>query len=187
MNLENAFLELNKLYESTELNESTWLDRDTIIDNIKSSGKQYNFEKYSDEQLYRIWQRIQNSETTYSHLEVAPERAYDYCDRCDCRKTDGGNCPVCDDGAEDINVAWESLLKESKELSTEHAVNSVVDQVKSVYEAGLFSRLPVGRKNAFTIEITGPDKERLTGYFKKQLEFNYDMARFALTARLRQN
>lgn len=60
------------------------------------------------------------------------------------------------------------------EISTESAVISVVDQVKILYEAGLFTKLPVGRENAFTLDIYGPDKERLVGYFKKKPEFNYE-------------
>lgn len=70
---------------------------------------------------------------------------------------------------------WEGLITESKELSTNHAVVSVVDQVKAVYEAGLFDKLPVGRDKALTLDIFGPDKERLAGYFKKQKEFNYEL------------
>ena len=70
---------------------------------------------------------------------------------------------------------WEKYLTESKELSTDHAIISVVDQVKAVYEAGLFDKLPVGRDRALTLDIFGPDKDRLAGYFKKQPEFNYEM------------
>ena len=70
---------------------------------------------------------------------------------------------------------WEKYLTESKELSTDHAIISVVDQVKAVYEAGLFDKLPVGRDRALTLDIFGPDKYRLAGYFNKQPEFNYEM------------
>lgn len=70
---------------------------------------------------------------------------------------------------------WEKYLTESKELSTDHAIISVVDQVKAIYEAGLFDKLPVGRDRALTLDIFGPDKDRLAGYFKKQPEFNYEM------------
>ena len=50
MNLLGAFLELDKLYES-----ANWSDRDSLIKDIKASGKNYNFDKYSDAQLYRMW------------------------------------------------------------------------------------------------------------------------------------
>lgn len=68
-----------------------------------------------------------------------------------------------------------SKLIESADLSTDQAVMSTVDQIKMAYEAGLFDKLPIGRKNAATTSIYGPDKERLVGYFKKQPEFNYEM------------
>lgn len=70
--------------------------------------------------------------------------------------------------------AYNKLI-ESAELSTDQAVMSTVDQIKMAYEAGLFDKLPIGRKNAATTSIYGPDKERLVGYFKKQPEFNYEM------------
>lgn len=70
---------------------------------------------------------------------------------------------------------WEKYLTESKELSTDHAMISVVDQVKAVYEAGLFDRLPVGRDRALMLDISGPDKDRLAGYFNKQKEFNHEI------------
>lgn len=69
----------------------------------------------------------------------------------------------------------EAIDIKGTELSTQHAVIPVVDQIKMIYEAGFFSKLPVGRENAFTVDIYGPDKDRLVGYFKKQPEFNYEM------------
>lgn len=67
------------------------------------------------------------------------------------------------------------LLNESTELSTEHAFDSIVDAIKRFYEVGGFEKLPVGRKDAFMVDISGPDKERLAAYFEKQPEFNYEM------------
>ena len=66
-------------------------------------------------------------------------------------------------------------LNEDNELSNEQSIESVVDAIKAFYENGGFKKLPVGRKNAFTVDIYGPDKERLVGYFKKQNEFNYEI------------
>lgn len=74
-----------------------------------------------------------------------------------------------------IDIDLTTMLKESAELSTEFESMSVVDKVKAVYEAGLFTQLPIGRKDAFTFDICGPDKERIASYFMKQPEFNYEI------------
>lgn len=75
-----------------------------------------------------------------------------------------------------VDVLDESKsINEENELSTEHAKESIVDAIKRVYECGGFDKLPVGREDAVTIDIAGPDKDRLVGYFEKQPEFKYDM------------
>lgn len=66
-------------------------------------------------------------------------------------------------------------LKEDSELSTDHAVVSIVDEIKRIYELGGFEKLPVGRENALTKEISGPDKERIAAYFEKQPEFKMEI------------
>lgn len=201
MGLLSIFSELDQLYESTELTESTsWIDRDILIKDLKAAGKHYDFNNYTDKQLFRIWERVCNEDNFDVALEdAAPEISH--CDSCGRRLTDGGFCPACDDGYEDLEelkensvcvcsgeestkasrtatkVAWKRLLREAAELSTTHAVTSVVDQIKSIYEAGLFEKLPVGRENALTISIYGPDKERIAGYFEKRPEFNYELNR----------
>lgn len=339
-------MELDSLTEA-------YMDRTELISELKAMGKRYDFDKYSDKQLYRIWERACSEPTPEKSkiVPTKPEITHDKCAACGSTLTDGGFCPVCDDGAEDyeeslksrkprskksskikealyicdnchleielpeeefdgccprchdhtgsfgpceesLNEAipsnwvnykgawiypvntgfeanldglhyiadteeelkailddaikngftkdkklaqyldkpsrishraiWEDLdlfenwaddrieellskprntwteddwmdyqyclnanaerdyydaLDESAgtSISTQHAVISVVDQVKAIYEAGFFSKLPVGRENAFTIDIYGPDKERLVGYFKKQPEFNYEL------------
>lgn len=66
-------------------------------------------------------------------------------------------------------------LNEDNELSTEHSIESMAEQIKKFYELGGFEKLPVGRENAVTKDINGPDKNRLAGYFKRQPEFNYEI------------
>lgn len=96
MNMFRAFMELDEAYN----------ERQSLIDKIKKSGKNYNFDKYTDAQLYRIAQRLQQPRITTK--EPAHEldldfdtRALEYCE-CGIRLTDFGACPVCDLGEEDL-------------------------------------------------------------------------------------
>lgn len=175
MSLLFTFLELDKLYESASTREN--YDRQALISKLKELGKWYNFDKYSDEQLYQIALKAEAKKKDQADLRgyYSSKTEKPTCDECGCPLTDGGFCPSCDDGADLGNELWESLVSEANELSTEHAVVSIVDKIKAVYEAGLFRKLPIGRNNAFTVEIEGVDKERLTSYFKKQPEFAYEM------------
>lgn len=95
-----VFMELDEAYN----------DRQFYIDEIKKAGKNYNFNKYTDAQLYRMWQRLQKPAKIAKEpehdldLDFEPERELDYCD-CGIRLTDFGQCPVCDLGEEDL-VEW---------------------------------------------------------------------------------
>ena len=102
MNLFRAFIELDEAYSN----------RQNMIDDIKKSGKNYNFAKYSDAQLYRIWQRIGHRPPANKPIaKKEPEHELDldfesnfdrYCD-CGARLSDGGFCPICHDGEEDLD------------------------------------------------------------------------------------
>lgn len=103
MNMFRTFMELDKINESSR--------RQELIKNLKSIGRNYKFDKYTDDQLYHIWQK--ESEKARKKVTVnipAKPRTILYCDECGTRLTDGGFCPVCDDGAEDLN---ESRLQTS--------------------------------------------------------------------------
>ena len=88
-----------------------YLSRDEIISKLKALGRQYYFNKYTDEQLYRILEKEEKkaqdkleadqaqSELIKQHLE---KEAKPVCDECGCALTDGGYCPVCDNGEEDL-------------------------------------------------------------------------------------
>ena len=102
MSLLLTLMELDKLYESNQ-----WLDRKTLINNIKDSGNwSYRFEKYSDKQLYRMWERIQKENEKiaamqeYNNLRSASIQK-PTCEECGANLTDSGGCPMCDDGEED--------------------------------------------------------------------------------------
>lgn len=98
MNMFRAFMELDKLHEAVD-------DRNTLIANLRAIGRNYNFDKYSTAQLFRIWQK--ESEKHDLELEIQSDSAEDliFCDECGLRLTDGGYCPSCDDGAEDLDEA----------------------------------------------------------------------------------
>ena len=104
MSLLLTFMELDKLYESAER-----LNRGQLIKNIKDLGKNYNFDKYSDEQLYRMWQRLQNdldkTATMQEYTNELKTSNANTCQECSMKLTDGGMCPKCDDGEEDLAEA----------------------------------------------------------------------------------
>jgi hypothetical protein len=102
MNMFRAFIALDALHEAYD-------DRQILIDRIKALGKHYYFDKYSNQQLFNIWEK----ESAKKARQDAEESAFrDYynskvekpaCSYCGRRLTDGGYCPVCDDGAEDFD------------------------------------------------------------------------------------
>ena len=99
MNLFRVFMELDEAYN----------DRQFYINELKKSGKNYNFNKYTDAQLYRMHQRLQNNvskpkkESEHEfNLDFELEREIAYCD-CGQRLTDFGMCPKCDLGEEDLD------------------------------------------------------------------------------------
>lgn len=98
MNMFRAFMELDEAYN----------ERQSLIDTIKKSGKNYNFDKYTDAQLYRMVQRLQQPVVATKEpkheldLNFEPEREHDCCDFCGMRLTDLGQCPACDLGEEDL-------------------------------------------------------------------------------------
>lgn len=192
MSLLMTFLELDKINESYD----AFGDRNELIAKIKATGRKYDFSKYSNEQLYRICQRLEAETSSQSSSAVTKSsvvRNYQECPDCGATLTDGGFCPHCDDGYDIdyteslVEGSFRDLFKRkpkyepvddipmSTDISTEHAIIATADQIKAIYEAGLLDRVPVGRENAVTASIYGIDKQRLAGYFKRQPEFEYEM------------
>ena len=87
-----AFMELDKLHEA-------YYDRQILINNLKSIGKNYRFDRYTDEQLYQIWKK-ESAKISSTKIPTNHRMAL-YCDRCGTQLADGGFCPICDDGEED--------------------------------------------------------------------------------------
>jgi hypothetical protein len=106
MSLLLTFMELDKLYEST-------MSRQNLIDHIKASGRNYNFNTKSTEQLLRMWERIQKEDSNKVNIndpELVSGITHDICAECGALLTDGGLCPICDDGEEDYYTK-ESLIE----------------------------------------------------------------------------
>lgn len=114
MNLTEALNALAALYnDDRQMHEdSVFNDRHNIIANIKNTGRNYNFDKWSDAQLYRMWQRIQKEEhdkkIARKILDDAEKaRNIKYCSECGTQLSDCGTCPRCDS-----YYGWEEDLTE---------------------------------------------------------------------------
>jgi len=106
MNMFRTFMELDALHEAKTLNEAT---RPELISKLRAAGKNYNFNKFTDAQLYKMCQKLDTPKkkaTEPKHdldLDFEPVEGFDCCDFCGMRLTDMGQCPVCDLGEEDLN------------------------------------------------------------------------------------
>lgn len=75
--------------------------------------------------------------------------------------------------ANEYNDKSTGLTEAAPQLEQPTNSTSIVDMIKMGYEHGLFDRLKnVGRENAYTVDISGLDKDRIIGYFDKRKEFN---------------
>lgn len=96
MNMFRAFLELDKLNEG--------FNRQELIDMLKALGKNYKFDKYSSEQLYRMWQRAEMEKADDDFLKdyyKSKKLEKPTCNKCGIRLADNGRCPVCSGSEED--------------------------------------------------------------------------------------
>ena len=94
MNMFRAFMELDEAFS----------DRQAMIDDIKRAGKSYKFDRFTDAQIFRIWQRLQKPVDAISkpkhELDLDfDDKTIEYCD-CGTRLSDAGFCPICYDGEE---------------------------------------------------------------------------------------
>jgi hypothetical protein len=117
MNMFRAFMELDESYN----------DRQTFIDELKKAGKNYNFDKYTDAQLYRMVQRLRQPKVAKKEpiheLDLDFDtRELEYCD-CGQRLSDAGFCPVCDDGEEDLREWKDSSGKSVNNTSNAQTTN----------------------------------------------------------------
>lgn len=135
MSLLLTFMELGKLYESTNR-----LERSAIIRKIKELGKEYNFDKYSDEQLYRMLERAQKATEEKAAIQEYSDllsKGHDIsaCVECGATLTDGGLCPVCDDGEE--TYFDEALLEwvDSSGKKVNSSVSTAISSTSNLQQA----------------------------------------------------
>jgi hypothetical protein len=96
-------MELDELNESQSINEASRTRQDLIDRYKKATGKNYNFDKFSDQQLYRMCQKAEASKVKQDSLLSKPKVERPTCDICGRTLADSGICPVCDDGEEDLS------------------------------------------------------------------------------------
>jgi len=144
--------------ELDALNES-FGDRQDLINKIEASGRSYNFDKYSDAQLYRMWQRIQdedNQEREYYEMTREPEQDVEvsFCDYCGLELNPLGQCPECDLGDrldEDVKYCWFGYyldrknnkkfiyaFKDNTSLDADEAADMLEDMIPEPYTKFVF-------------------------------------------------
>ena len=125
--------------KKTALQEQDFSDREYLIAELTRLGYNYNFDKYSNRQLYCILnntlkkidtERIK-AEMAAAERELAKEVSRAKCSLCDSSLTDGGYCPVCDDGATDLNegnfnskpsnISWKAVSSTSANQSATYS------------------------------------------------------------------
>lgn len=83
--------------------------RDLMIDAMQKVGKRYNFNKYTDAQIFRMYQKYVLDKPKRIDIEVDAEVdgqdkvEFPRCEACGIRLNDGGTCPVCDHGEPDMH------------------------------------------------------------------------------------
>lgn len=95
---------LNAPYDIFRVRESLeeGMSRDSMITELQKLGKNYNFNKYTDAQLYRMYQREANKPIEKSIGDIEQEyKDSRLCPQCRHELTDAGECPVCDLGDEE--------------------------------------------------------------------------------------
>ena len=111
MNMFRALMELDKINEMTSISETynDFGDRQELIAKIKALGRNYCFDKYSNKQLFKIWQKESSKEAQKRAEEAAYRDFYasktekPICAECGRLLSDVGYCPVCDDGEEELD------------------------------------------------------------------------------------
>lgn len=141
MSLLLTFLELDNLCEAS-------MSRQACIDKLKALGKRYNFAKFSDAQIYRMWEKAEKENAEHEAMARVATKKHT-CDECGAQLTDGGLCPVCDDGEEHLDEAVSSAqndiksankapqIKENKSNKETYTMNfsNVFEELSKLYES----------------------------------------------------
>lgn len=92
MDLKDAFKELDNLYE-----DSDYLDRQSLISNIKAMGFNYNFNRFTTEQLACILTGLLAKTKKRNKAEKIIANPVKYCMSCNAILSDSGICSKCSD------------------------------------------------------------------------------------------
>lgn len=104
------------------------MTRDLMIGELKKIKPSYNYDRYDDKQIFRMYQKyvidkaprkdvvtqqdtVGGIEKSISDYEAERELhvGYKTCDNCGTRLNDMGTCPRCDEGEEDLTESYNSL------------------------------------------------------------------------------
>lgn len=108
------------------------MTRDLMIGELKKIKPSYNYDRYDDKQIFRMYQKYvidkaprkdvvtqqPSSESVITPTEKSIEDyaqeyddkiGYKTCDNCGTRLNDMGTCPRCDEGEEDLTESYNSL------------------------------------------------------------------------------
>lgn len=112
------------------INESA-PSREQMVDAMKKAGRNYHFDRYSDAQIFRMYQKyVLNpapaKKTEQPEVEIVVTNT---CEKCGNRLSDSGSCPVCDEGEEHID---ESALVEEV-MTPADAVAEAIKHVATEY------------------------------------------------------
>lgn len=106
------------------------MTRDLMIGELKKIKPSYNYDRYDDRQIFRMYQRYVVDKTPRgdvvtqqpsSEPDITPteksiedyaqeyddQMGYKTCDNCGTRLNDMGTCPKCDDGEEDLLESYD--------------------------------------------------------------------------------
>lgn len=112
----------NAINAKTPLEEGMY--RQAMIDEInKLGGTNYKFGDKSDRVIFAILQkaRAKAAKEANEPDEEFETVEHPTCDNCGMRLNDGGTCPRCDDGEEDLNESIDNTLQKDAEKILKHA------------------------------------------------------------------
>ena len=101
--------------------------RADLINHLKQAGCNYNFDKYTDAQLFRMWQKkasqVKKKFEPKHELDLDfDEEDYKQCDFCGQRLNLLDQCPICDLGDEDL--IYESNNLHEWKLASQKSANT---------------------------------------------------------------
>lgn len=80
-----------------------FMSRKRMIDELQYLGKEHwNFDRFTDAQLFRMLEKERAKNAPAAKVEREPDLLSGTCENCGAKLNDGGTCPSCDDGEEQL-------------------------------------------------------------------------------------